>query len=38
MQYRICSRYQEAGHLSKEEINERIAAATKSARPSGRYA
>jgi hypothetical protein len=37
-QYRICRRYEESGHLSKEAINERIATTIRAARPSGRYA
>lgn len=38
LQYRICTRYESAGHLSKEEINAEINRRRQAIRPSGRYA
>ena len=38
MEYRLCSRYREPGHLSATEIGERIAVETMTERPSGRFA
>ncbi len=38
LEYRICSRYKEPGHITESEIREKIAAARTEARPSGRYA
>lgn len=38
LQYRICSRYQEAGHLNGREINNAILQRRQAARPSGRFA
>lgn len=38
MQYRICTRYETAGHLSKEEIQRQIQHVRGVVRPSGRYA
>lgn len=35
-QFRICSRWREPGHLSREEIEERIAVECMTQRPSGR--
>jgi len=37
-QYRICTRYQEPGHISKAEVEERVAQVRKALRPSGRFA
>ena len=38
MQFRICPRYREAGHLSEQEIRDVIAEHRMAARPSGRFA
>lgn len=38
MQYRICSRYKEPGHISEEEIKTRIAERRCAVRPGGRFA
>ncbi len=37
-QYRVCSRYAEPGHLSTEEIRQRLAEWRSALRPSGRFA
>ena len=36
-QYRICSRYTEAGHKSEEEINREMANLRRGIKPSGRF-
>lgn len=37
-QYRVCSRYAEPGHLSAEEIRQRVSEQQQAIRPSGRWA
>lgn len=37
-EYRICPRWREPGHLSREEIAERLAVAAMTENPSGRTA
>lgn len=37
-QYRICPRWREPGHLSREEIAERIAVEAMAEHPTGRTA
>ena len=36
--YKICSRYQESGHKSEQEIQEALKSFARSQRPSGRMA
>jgi hypothetical protein len=37
-QYRICSHWQEEGHLTKFEINQKLADVQRFLNPSGRFA
>lgn len=38
LEYRVCSRYKEPGHITMLEIRAKVAAACGMARPSGRFA
>jgi len=37
-QYKVCSRYTEPGHLTAEQIQDKIRARRAAVRPSGRFA
>lgn len=38
LQYRVCSRWRAPGHLTEQEMREKLAAERLRLRPSGRFA
>ncbi len=38
MEFKVCARYAEPGHLNKQQINEEIARRRNYERPKGRFA